>query len=452
MSLIALVLCIIFVFWLLRMEYKQNPSTSWALWVPSIWMMKIASFDLAYLLGRADADPGTGSPYERYFLILLFCLGLLILYKRRLDLYRSIKSNVWLMVLIVYMFTSIFWSDIPTVIPSFKRWIRELIAVIMVLVIFTEDNPRAAVESVLRKSVYVLIPLSLLLVLFFPELGTEAFGSMDSWVGITTHKNSLGRLCYITVFFLVWALIKRWPVRYAQFNRYHIYVDIIVLGMAVYLLKGPGIGKTISMTSVITLTVGFVTLFTLLWLKKLKRYPDGRMLTLITLSGIVLGTASVFVGGLVVGGDITSSLGREATLTGRTGIWAELVPLVMREPFIGHGIDGSTYAMKNSFGDLLSPHNGYLSVLLDYGFIGLFLFTIFLLSLCRKAYKTLFYDYNWGTFSISMLFMAIIYNVAEPSIEKFTSHQMATLVILSVSNVRVKHDEEITGIGLMNHE
>ena len=425
------------------MEHKQNPSGSWVLWIPSIWMMKIASSDLAYFLGRGDADPGAGSPYERYFLILLLCLGLIILYKKRLDWYKTIKDNVWLMVLILYMFASVFWSDIPPFSTSFKRWVRELIAVVMVLVVLSEDDPRNAVESILRRSIYVLIPLSLLLVMFFPEHGTKAFGSMDSWVGVTTHKNGLGRLCFIAIFFLIWAFFNRRLLHDAPSTRYQPYVDMFVLGIAFYLLKGPGIGKTISITSVITLTVGFAMLCGLLWLKKLKRYPDVKMLRVITLAVIVLGTATVFIGGLVVGGDITSSLGREETLTGRTKVWAVLIPLAMKEPIIGHGIDGSIYAMMDSLGYLFSPHNGYLSIMLDYGFVGLFFFSMFLLSMCGKAYRTMYYDYNWGSLLICILFMIVIYNVAEPSIETFTSHLMAILLFLSVSSTMITRDESI---------
>lgn len=345
-----------------------------------------------------------------------------------------------MIMLILYMFLSIFWSSDPTM-TSLKRWTRELIAVIMAFFILTEIDLRKSLESIVRRSIYVLVPFSLLLVLFFPEHGVESFGGLEAWVGVTTHKNGLGRLCYIAVFFLVWALVGRWPVRDLLLNRYHIYLDILVLGMAVYLLKGPGIGKTISLTSVITLTVGLVILFSLLWLKKLKRYPNVTFLKAIALAGIVLGTASVFIGGLVVGGDLASSFGREATLTGRTAIWSELIPFAMKEPIIGHGIDGFfTDAMKKSLGNLPHSHNGYLEIILDYGFVGLFFFSMFLLNLCGKANKILYYDYNWGSLLICILFMIVIYNVAEPSIETFTSYIMAILLFLSVSSAAIQND------------
>ena len=433
MAFLALIFCSIFVVQILRMERRQNPTLSWALWIPTIWMIKISSKDLAYWLGRGDAEVGTGSPYERYLLVLLLCLGLMVLYRRRLDWYQTVKDNIWLMMLICYMFLGILWSDMAF--TSFKRWSRELIAVTMAFVILAEEDPYRAVESILRRSIYVLIPLSLLLVLFFPDYGTEPFGRLESWIGVTEHKNGLGRLSYIAIFFVVWAFFNRRLDRQGPSDRYLVYVDILVFGMALFLLKGPGIGKTMSITAVITLVVGMAGLFGLLLARRFDRHLSLNSLRALIVGIIVIGTTSVFIGGLVIGGDITSSFGREETLTGRTKIWAELIPFAMREPVVGHGIDGfvTAYANKELSGNLPSAHNGYLAILLDYGFVGLFLFSMFLLSSCGRAYRTLDHDYGRGILLLCFLFMALIYNIAEPSLDSFKSQQMAIILFLSVS-------------------
>lgn len=395
--------------------------------------MLVASKDIAYWVGRGDAEIGTGSPYQRLLLISLLCLALVMLYKRRFDLYKALKDNIWIVVLIFYMFASIFWTDMPYI--SLKRWVKELVAVVMAFLILSEANPCNVVESILRRTIYVLIPFSLLLVMFFPEHGTETFGSLDAWVGVTTQKNAFGRLCSISVFFLIWSFVSNRLGHSVPSHRYQTHVDILILGTALYLLKGPGMGKTISITSVATLVIGLTTLFALLWMKKLKRYPGIKTLRTIAVAGIVLGTAMVFIGGLAIGGDIVSSLGREETLTGRTAIWAELLPFAMKEPIIGHGIDGFfTDTMKKSLGNLPHSHNGYLEIILDYGFVGFFLFSMFLLSSFKKAYKKMFYDYAWGSLLLCFLYMTIIYNIAEPSMDSFTSHQLAVVLFLSVSS------------------
>ena len=396
-------------------------------------MMKVGTSDLATWLGRGDAEVGTGSPFERYFLISLLCIGIIILYKRRFDWYKAVKENVWMTVLILYMLLSLFWTDAPLM--SLKRCVRELIAVIMVFMVLSEDNPRNAVESVLRRSIYVLIPLSLLLVLFFPEHGIKTFGDMEAWVGVTNHKNGLGRLCYIAAFFLIWALIARKPKLDVPRPRYNTYSDMLVLGMALYLLKGPGIGKLMSIASVITLLVGLTSLFGLFLMRKLNRNFGANVFRIVIAGIIVAGTASVFVGGLVVGGEITSSFGREETLTGRTAIWSSLLPYVEKEPIIGYGMDGFfTETMQRSLGNLPHAHNGYLGIILDYGFVGLVFVSMFLLSSCTKAYKSMGYDYSWGNLWMSFLIMSLIHNVTEPSIDTFTTQQMAIILFLYVSS------------------
>lgn len=423
------------------MEHKENHTASWALWIPSIWMTLIATgTDVAVWVGRGDAEPGTGSPYQRRLLIFLFCFAMVVLYKRRFDFYKAMKHNLWLMVLIFYMFVSIFWTDAPY--ASLKRWIKELIAVIMAFIILSETNPQNAVQSVLRRSIYILIPLSLVLVIAFPAYGTKPLGNEIMWVGVTTHKNLLGRICYIAVFFFVWVFVDSRLRRDNPPQDYLKYIDMLILGMAVFLLKGPGLGKMMSFTSIATLASGLGAFSGFLLLKKFKRPIGANVLKIVILVCIVLGTTAVFVGGLVFGGEIISSFGREETLTGRTSIWAALLPFVMKEPIIGYGISGFwTKETKAALGNVPSSHNGYLDTLLDYGFVGLFLFTMFFLSSCAKAHKLMHYNYTLGSFWISFLFMIVIYNIAEGSIGEFTNQQMAILLFLSVSSVMVKQDE-----------
>ena len=92
---------------------------------------------------------------------------------------------------------------------------------------------------------------------------------------------------------------------------------------------------------------------------------------------IVVGTASFFVGGLIVGGTVTEAVGREDTLTGRNEIWARLIPDVMREPIVGHGI--------SAFPEILIMGPYLATPILEYGFAGLLLFSMFLLSSWPKS-------------------------------------------------------------------
>jgi hypothetical protein len=71
---------------------------------------------------------------------------------------------------------------------------------------------------------------------------------------------------------------------------------------------------------------------------------------------------------------------------------------------------------------------------LEMGWLGMLLFWIFFLSSCRKAHKVMQYDYSWGSLLICNLLMCLLHNVAESSLNNFSSYFMAILLFLTVSS------------------
>src|SRR5260370_14013827 len=107
---LALLLCTLFVLYLLRVDRKQAREVSHALWIPSIWMLSIATKPLANWFGAFAQDTESGSPLDRVFQSGLLCLGLIVLARRKLNWSNAIKDNIWLTVLIGYMLVSVLWS------------------------------------------------------------------------------------------------------------------------------------------------------------------------------------------------------------------------------------------------------------------------------------------------------------------------------------------------------
>ena len=427
----ALLLCTVFVLFLLWLEKKQASSMALSLWIPTIWMLLIASKPLALWFMMQD-DTNEGSLLDRNLLILLLLIGLLLLIKRRFNLSRAIRENIWLMMLIGFMLISILWTDIPFM--SFKRWIRELVAVVMAFLVLTERNPHQAMESIFRRTVYILIPFSLLLIKYYPQYGVD-YGRWSGelmWVGVTMQKNGLGRLCLIAAFFLIWTFIKRWQGRDPSAVKYQTYAEIVVLILAFWLLNGPSI-ISMSATAVASMAAGLAVFVGLLLMKKWKIYAAANTLVAIIAAVIIFGTIMVFTGGSTIG-SFTSSVGRDATLTGRTEIWAELLPLAMLRPIVGHGVGGFWSPEAKAKHQLTEAHSGYLEIILDYGFIGLLLFSLFLLSSCRKAHREMKHDYYWGSLWICFLLMSVIHNISESSLNSFANQLTAVLLFLAVSS------------------
>lgn len=425
---VALIICIMFVLWLLRFERNQSKNVSFALWIPVIWIFYIATKPLAIWFGLPG--DGEGSPTDRNFGIVLLCICLFILFIRKQSLSKIIKENIWLILFIGLMLVSIVWSNMPYI--SFKRWIRELTAVLMAFIIATEREPNQAIESIFRRTLYVLIPFSVLLIKYFPDLGLfyvhhEGF---QMWTGVTMHKNALGRLCLICMFFLIWSFIRRWRGHSVSVNRYQTMAEVFIFLLILWLLNG---GETSSSaTAIYSLTAGIIMLMILLWMKKSQIKIGLPPLMFIVAFIIGFGIATVIAGGSTMS-QFTSTLGRSETLTGRTDIWAAILPIAMQSPILGHGFGGFwTPEVSEKIFQISESHNGYLEIILELGFVGILFFSIFILSCCQKAIKELDHDFDFGVLFICFIVMISLYNITEASINTFTSHLMAILLFLSV--------------------
>lgn len=424
---IALILCTALVLWFLRLERKQSPNVSLILWIPTIWMLSIASKPLSIWFGSAG-NIDIGSPLDQLLQGGLLGMGLVILALRKSVRTNTIKDNLPLMLLIIYMFISIFWSD--NLFISFRRWIRDMVVVVMAFIVLTEQSPRQALESLFKRTIYILIPFSVLLIRYFPYYGVEYnWSGYVSWIGVTMQKNGLGRLCLFAAFILIWTLIKRWQGRDIFVSRSHTLVDILTLIITLWLLKGPPGGY--SATAITSLAVGLVAFSILLLMKKHQLYPGVNTLTIVMIFIICYGVFILYFHGSIIS-DVTSGLGRDDTLTGRTDIWAQLLPLVEQHPFWGSGFGHVRAALTD--GGIHEPqaHSGYLDVLLDLGYVGLFFFLMFVLSSCRKAQRLLPHDFDWAALWLCFLFMAMVHNISESSLNSLSSPLIATLVFLAV--------------------
>lgn len=326
------------------------------------------------------------------------------------------------------MLISILWSDIPF--SSFKRWIRDVLAVIMGVVILSEVDVREAFQSVLRRIIYLLIPLSLVLIKFFPQYGSDYhhWSGMKMWVGVCEHKNSLGQLASATAFFLIFSLTRKREPPAGQAVRRQTYVDVLLVITTLWILKGPG---WYSATSIVVLAAGLSCLVAFSWMKKRHLRMSVNLLTAIIALIIIYGT-SAFLFSKLPGGSMTTVVGRDSTLTDRTGIWKSLVPVALSKPILGHGFRGAWISTNPKYIGF-SPHNGYLEVLLGLGFVGLILTSAFILSSCRNAHALLNYDYDWGVFWICWLIMTLLNNIAESSLYTFSNLLMAVLVWLLIA-------------------
>ena len=427
---LALLLCTGFVLFLWRIERKHSPAIAAAVWIPTVWVMYCAGKPLAMWFGGGVGVGGIegGSALDRNFLIGLIVLGLGVLARRRLDWQVIKRDNPWLLIICCYALVSIVWSEFPFV--SVKRYIRFIGAFVMALVLFSEPTPALAVESILRRTVFAFIPFSLLLIKYYPSLGI-AFGRVSGgtyWVGVATQKNSLGVLCLVAAFFLFWSVLRAWYQGVASKTKARNYADVLVGVLALLLLRGPS-NAAASKTSFAVLALGCFCLLGMLWMKSRGRFlTQGKFIAVIMLAygyglGIPFGLNELFTG-------VVQALGRDATFTGRTEIWAELIPIAMDAPILGCGYGG--FWVRSVESGVNEAHNGYLDVMLELGIVGLLLLSGFVVSMCRAAYAALPQDFWWPAFGLCFALMVVLHNASESTFLKTSDFLWTLMVFVSI--------------------
>jgi O-antigen ligase len=298
----------------------------------------------------------------------------------------------------------------------------------MALLIVSEANPRQALASLLRRSAYVLIPFSLALIKYYPAVGRQygRWSGIEMWTGVTSQKNSLGRLCMISIFFLLWTFYQSRRERATMGARYQRCGDISVFLIGLYLLIGSS-----SATSLATLVLGVVTFVSLRWFQKLRlRVPQPCLLALVVFL-IAYGMSVPFLGGSDVAA-FSSALGRDNTLTGRTEVWADILPARTQQPLLGYGFGSFWTDARRQLYDIPTAHNGYLDILLELGEVGLAFYTAWLLSCARQLHRALVLDYEWASFGICLLLMGLVYNTTESALNSLTEYLTAMVVLASL--------------------
>src|SRR5690242_5591279 len=216
---IALLLWLVLLLALLRFDPAKEQGTSLALWIPVAWMFVVASRLPSQWLGgggqiqTASQALEEGNAMDRAVFAFLILLALVILLLRSFNWGGFLARNFFLVAFLLFALTSVMWSDFPFV--AFKRWFRDLGNYFVILVVLSDPHPLEAVRTLLRRVCFLLVPLSILLIKYFPNIGKqyEVWSGNSMFVGATTGKNMLGVVCLVSGIFFFWDTLSRWPDR-----------------------------------------------------------------------------------------------------------------------------------------------------------------------------------------------------------------------------------------------
>ena len=412
--LLALLLWFILLICLFAFDPAKDRRISPALWLPSIWLAFIASRSPTLWVGLVTGTtPVTaleeGNTLDHIIYLALTFLALRVLVARRVQWPEILARNSALVLFVLFALLSITWSDFPF--ASFRRSLRDLGTYLMVLVVLSDTRPLEAIETLIRRVSYLLIPLSVVVIKYFREISVvyDPWSGGAAFVGMASSKNMLGTLCLVSGLFLFWDTLRRWADRSRKRTRRILLVNAALMVMTLWLLN-----LSDSATSKLCFLLGCLIIIAV-------QSGPGRanpsrlkaMIPVVLIAGLLLEfffAASDMVAGVV---------GRDTTLSGRTEIWRILLRTDIN-PIFGVGYQSfwlgtrmaavaAAYGMRG----LNEAHNGYLDTYLNLGLLGVCLLVCLLIASYRMLCRRLSISLHFASISLAVWTILVIYNLTE---------------------------------------
>jgi O-antigen ligase len=445
---LALLLSLAFTLYLFWRDSRHEPRPSAAVWIPCIWLMILGSRAVSQWL-----DPGAtfqsaddlleGSPLDRLVYLGLIVAGWLVLWKRRISWREFFRNNVWLTVFLLYCGASVLWSDFPFV--ALKRWGKGLGDPLMVLVLLTDREPTQAVETVIRRCAYLLIPLSVVFIKYYPHLGRihSEWTGAAFYSGVTTNKNMLGYLLLVFGLFFLCVVFGKGALHRQASSRTDIVIAIVFLLMIGWLFRIAD-----SKTPLLGLLAGSLVILGLR-LASVRRHFGTSVVAGLLLFAVLQSSFNLTE-------SVVASAGRDTTLTGRTELWESLLSMRVNS-WVGAGFESFWLGERlNRLAALYyfrptQAHNGYIEVYLNLGWIGLCLLGGVLVAAYRTIQKRLILSSDpargearspvLATFGMAYLTAYLLHNVTEGAF-KALNFLFVIFLVMAIQHAPKAHARE----------
>jgi O-antigen ligase len=337
---------------------------------------------------------------------ILILFGIITLVRRRRVVSFVLRSSWPILLYFAFCLLSLLWSDFPG--WGFKRWIRALGDLSMMIVVVTDAQPTAALRQFLSRVGFVLLIISVLLIKYYHNLGQtyDTYG-LQMNVGVTSNKNSLGAITFVVALGTLWQLLELLRDPKLPKRPRRLLAQSALLYFAISLLY-----TAHSATSGTCFALGAGIMLAIA-LPMLRHRPAAvHALVLVILLG---GGLTALVGG---SGEAAKALGRNSDLTGRTEVWKSVIPMVPN-PIVGAGFETfwlgpRAEALVHLFHSFLNEsHNGYIEVYLNLGWFGVALIALILAQGYKRAVGAFRRNSTFGGLFIAYIVTATTYNITE---------------------------------------
>jgi exopolysaccharide production protein ExoQ len=391
------------------LDRDPKARTSPALWLPVAWM-SVAILAARWLSAGEVANATEalqGNGIEGNLFSGLLAIGLIVLAGRRQAVSAILRMNGPILLFLCYCAVSTLWGDYPDV--AFKRWIKSVGDVAMIMIVLTDPERSTAVKQFLTRVGLLLLPTSVLLIHFYPALGVVYFhiNGNEQVIGVTNDKNLLGAICLVFGLAFLWRFLSAFRGRRHPGANRQILVAGVMLPMTLWLMW-----KANSATS----TGCFALAGCAIAVMGVPSLAQRRAAVHACMASIF---AVAFFGlFLNVGAGLVAALGRDQTLTGRTDLWQEVLGMAA-SPWIGAGFESfwsgrrlDEYWSRHIF-HTAEAHNGYLEVFLNLGWVGIALLAVVGVAGYRNASGMLRWDREGGSLRLGYFMAGLTYSFAE---------------------------------------
>jgi exopolysaccharide production protein ExoQ len=418
---LASLICACGVAGLFYLNRDNTVRTSKALWLPVLWIWIVGSRSVSAWLGITPTGANAqldGSPVDAVVFGVMLAAAIVILISRGKRARALITSSWPILIYFLYCLISVAWSYHADI--SFKRWIKAIGDLAMVLVIATDGQPVAALRRLISRIGLLLLPASILLIKYYGYLGRGyGPGGEPMNTGVTTNKNSLGLIVFIVLLGALWNVRALLRDKEDPNRARHLLAQVTLLTFGIVLLQ---MAHCATAVACFVLGGGLMLLTT----RPSIRNRPGRIRA-ICLVTVLAGGLAIFVGG---GSVLSNALGRGEGLSGRTAIWAAVIGAA-GNPVIGTGFESfwiSPNVQKVALGlsgwwnpeGLNEAHNGYIEVYLNLGWIGVFLIALILFSGYRRTIKAFQFDPEFASLMLAYVATATFYSMTEAGFRMMT--------------------------------
>jgi exopolysaccharide production protein ExoQ len=434
-----------------RAKPQGNPAVGSRRWVPDtggslfaacmVWVLiTYLAVPVQYFTGDmavvTDAAFGAPNPLARTVKLgLLLISAITVLWRARLAWFELRFVNPFFLGFLALVPLSALWSVDSS--ATINRYVSVMSTVVVCLAFTLLGWNRTRFQDVVRPMVTVLLVGSVIFRVAYPQYAIEVGdGTLkDAWRGLTAQKNQFGMLSSFGVVFWLHAWFnneKKWWVAF----------PFVGLSFACVLFSRSSTSLLATTLSALFMALVMVAPSNV---GRFMPYIVSSFATLVVV--YALAVLNIIPGMSLLLDPIAELSGKDMTFSNRAVIWDILKAHIDLAPLLGSGYgaywtgpvpSSPSYAFLRLMQGFYpsQAHNGYLEMVNDLGFVGLFCLLGYLVSWVYQSLQLMKLDRGQGMLFLALFFQQAITNLSESTwlaINSAFAIAVATLATFALS-------------------